>query len=167
MEKYVVKFKDSGLYVEKMNSKGYSLTYFLDDAKKYTKSEAEDICENKEFKYVKYAEENYKFMDEAYKTYIKAIIETEINLDIDKNDLIPLIENRGNELKNDMIYFELQEKYPNNKLLDELYRVICNIEKVEKTSIDFDYDYERQKELLVEAFNEKYLSDELTESEER
>lgn len=164
MNEYVIKYKDSSLYVEKMDSKSYSLTYFLDNAKKYSKAEAEKICIKDEFKCVTYAEENYKFMDEAYKTYVNAIVLTES--DINKNDLIPLIENKNNELKKDMIYLELQEKYPNSKLLDEMYRIIWNIEKVEKSIIDFDYDYIRQKEILVDAFNEKYLTDDLVEESE-
>lgn len=164
MEEYVIKYKDSSLYVENMNSNGYNLTYFLDSAKKYTKAGAENICKKNEFKFVTYAEENYKFKDEAYRTYINAIVLTE--KDINKDDLMPLIENKNNELKQDMIFLELQEKYPDNKLLDEINRVICNLERIEKSIIDFDYDYVRQKEILVDAFNEKYLFNELTEESE-
>ena len=47
-----------------------------------------------------------------------------------------------------------------------MYRIIWNIEKVEKSIIDFDYDYIRQKEILVDAFNEKYLTDDLVEESE-
>lgn len=161
---YIIKFKNTRLYVEKMNSKEYSLTYLIENAKKYSKTDAEKICEKEEFNYVSYEKEKYFCKDEDYKVFIDSIVTTEN--DIKYSDLLPLIENKNNELKKDMIFLELQDKYPDNKLLDELYRVICNIQRVEKTIVEFDYDYDRQKEILVDAFTEKYLSNELTEESE-
>ena len=164
MSYYIIRYKNTRLYVDKIDSEKYSLTYNIDEAKQYSEQEKEISYLQKDLCFVDYNKEKYRCKEEDYIIFANYIALTK--KEIKYSDLILLIKNKNNEIKKDMIFVDLQEKYPDNKLLDEMCRVICNIEKVEKKTTAFDFDYSRQKEILEDEFNRKYLSDELIEEGE-
>lgn len=54
-------------------------------------------------------------------------------------------------------YLDLNEKYPDNKLVREICRVVYLSNELDnKNKEEFDYDYESQMKILEETFNSKY-----------
>ena len=68
----------------------------------------------------------------------------------------------------------LKQKYSNNKLINEMERISQKIEfqkhykrnPGKKFSESYDFDDEREPEILKLAFNNKYITKELIEDEE-
>lgn len=203
----IIKIRDSMAYLKNIKAKEYIYTFNAEEAKKYTKSEAEKIIRKDEFEIVNYNEELYKSKERKYKLYSKLISNEDYN--IKKDDLIYFIEEY--EFAPDgsgkfTSYISLKEEYPNSKLIDEIVRIgqiikhknnviwhealkelakdkefndgiynkVVLTEKDEKQykesktfleimkkKFPYDYDVEKQYEMLDTAFREKYISKEI------
>ena len=177
-KEYVIKIKNSQAYLQNIDRRDNSYTFDLRSAKKYTIGECNKICkDNKEFETVKYASELYKIKNERFKIFVKTLINQE-NSEILENDIKIFTKALKNE---DMLtgFCDLKEKYPQNNLINEIERILQKIEfkniykgNPEKSKIykefceEYDYDEERQFDILKLAFDEKYINKELLEENE-
>lgn len=123
-KEYIIKFKNSMAYLKTVKSGECTYTFNIEEAKKYTKKEAEKLEIAKEFEVVNYNEEIYNSKEEKYKMYIGVIANEDFN--IKKDDLIYFLEEY--EFAADgsgkyTSYIALKEDYPNCKLIDEIVRV--------------------------------------------
>ena len=121
---------------------------------------------------LQYNRELYKIKNERFKLFVKALLSQE-NTDIMNID----IEIFQNETKNKGFLVacnNLKQKYSNNKLINEMERISQKIEfqkhykrnPGKKFSESYDFDDEREPEILKLAFNNKYITKELIEDEE-
>lgn len=206
-KEYIIKFKNSMAYLKNIRANKYTYTFKIEEAKRYSKREAEEKVKSKDFEIINYEEELYKSKEAKYKLYVEVI--SDENYNIKKNDLICFLEEY--EFAADgsgkfTSYIELKKDYPNSKLIDEIVRVgeiikhkevvkwheaiaelskdvefnLKNnvnynitpedIEQYEKSKrlletmkekFPYDYDIEKQYEILDTTFKEKYISKEL------
>lgn len=206
-KEYIIKFRGSMAYLKNISKNRYTYTFKIEEAKRYTKEEAEKVVELKDFEIINYDEELYKSKEEKYKLYIEVM--SEENYDIKKDDLICFLEEY--EFTADgsgkfTSYIELKKDYPNSKLIDEIVRMgeiikykdivkwhearvelskdiefnlknnvnynitSEDVEQYEKSKrfletmkekFPYDYDIEKQYEMLDKAFREKYISKEI------
>lgn len=176
-KEYIIKFKDSQAYIKSFESKTDMYTFDIKNAKRYEKEEAENIIQNKnELEVVNYKKELYKSKNESFKLFTKALIVQED--DISNRD----IETFEKELKSDGIYIacsRLKNKYPKNTLINEMERISQKLEfkthcekkpelykNYKEICKEYDYDDERQLEILKLTFYEKYITRDITEEDE-
>lgn len=195
----IIKFKDSMAYLKSIGTKHYKYTFNIEEAKKYTSIEAKNIRGIREFEIVDFKEELNKIKDERYKLFAKSLA---INQgEIEENDLKKFILESGEEGRF-YPYLQLQQIYPNNKLVTEISRIIYSIKneafifeynfknkvnkdknsetkfnitteikekyKESKEYIEnmkkqyaYDYDYNKQFEILDKEFKNKYINKDL------
>lgn len=206
-KEYIIKFKNSMAYLKNIRANKYTYTFEIEEAKRYSKKDAEEKVKSKDFEIINYEEELYKSKEEKYKLYVEVISDEDYN--IKKDNLICFLEEY--EFAADgsgkfTSYIELKKDYPNSKLIDEIVRVgeiikhkeivkwhearvelskdiefnLKNnvnynitpedIEQYEKSKrfletmkekFPYDYDIEKQYEILDTAFREKYISKEI------
>ena len=177
-KEYIIKFKDTQAYIKSFESKTDMYTFDIKNAKRYEKEDAENIIKNKnELEVVNYQKELYKSKNEGFKLFAKALIVQE-NDDISNED-IELVEK---ELKSDGMYVacsSLKNKYPQNTLINEMERISQKLEfkthcekkpelykNYKEICKEYDYDDERQLEILKLTFYEKYITRDITEEDE-
>lgn len=204
-KEYVLKHKENNMYIKSIGQKFYKCTYDLEDAKKYTRMEAKNIIIGTQLEMFNYKDELYRLKDTRFNIYVEAIVRNQGELE--KSDLIQFME--CYELENDgqgkySSYLQLQEKYPDDKLISEIARIISLVKNEEivldyeskkelmkdnslskdinyniteeteeqykkskqyvdsmKEKISYDYDYNKQFEILDKAFKDRYISKEL------
>ena len=160
-ENYIIKFKNSRAYIKESNDNEYSYTFNIEKAKRMTKSEAIKNCQLKELQVVEYSKEKYEAIEERYKIYAK-ILSMQKNTNILEKDLDNIKVKDKCEF-----YLDLNEKYPDNKLVREICRVVYFSNELDnKNKEEFDYDYESQMKILEETFNSKYTINLLQEENE-
>lgn len=121
---YIIKFKDSMAYLKGLGVKNYKYTFNIEEAKRYTKTDAENINGINEFEIVNYNQEKYNYKEKQYRLYINVLLDAEE--DINRDDLISFCQEYEGEsdLRGKFTaYVSLKEKYPNNKLIDEIVRL--------------------------------------------
>ena len=169
-KEYIIKFKNSQAYIKSFENKNDMYTFDIKNAKRYEGEDAENIMQGKnELEVVKYQKELYKSKNEGFKLFAKALI-TQDDEDILNED----IEIFERELKTNGISVacnNLKNKYPQNILVNEMDRIaqkvqlkpdcdkkteICKTYK--ELSKEYDYDDERQLEILKLTFYEKYIT---------
>lgn len=159
--KYIIKFKNSRAYLKSLND-GYKYTFDIDDALKLELKEAGKIKSKGDFEIVEYGIEKYDAAKERYKVFVK-VISLQKNSGIIQEDL-------KNYDKSDKksFFLELQNKYPNNKLLAEITRVnnLIDNQNEDKKEI-YDYDLKSQIEILETSFENRYINDNSIEKEEQ
>lgn len=196
---YIIKIKDSMAYLKTVEQNNFIYTFSIEEAKRYTKKGAEKLKkEIREFEIVNYEEELYNSKDEKFNILVETIAK---NVEpIEKNDLIDFMFNR--KVEGFDSYIELQQDYPNNRLISEITRTINAIknelivfdyeskrkimrdkncttkfdftkektEQYKKSKIflekmrdlyKYDYDYNKQFQILDKKFKEKYISEEV------
>lgn len=177
-KEYIIKFKDSQAYIKSFENKIDMYTFDIKNAKRYEKDEAERIIQAKnELEVVNYQKELYKSKNEGFKLFVKALIVQE-NDNISNKD----IEIFEKELKAEgmfVAFSNLKNKYPLNTLINEMERISQKIEfktycekkpelykNYKEICNEYDYDDERQLEILKLAFYEKYIIRDITEENE-
>lgn len=178
-KEYIIKFKNSMAYLKSVKSKNCIYTFNIEEAKRYTKKETDNIKLEKEFEVFSYEEELYNSKEEKYKIYIEAIISNEI--DFNKNDLLYFLDEYEYAVDGSgkfTAYTSLKQNYPNSKFINEILRVgeivknqeIVNwyearvelskdIEFNKKNNVVYDItvedtmEYKRAKEFLKECKN--------------
>lgn len=206
-KEYIVKLKNTKLYLKSVDPKNIEYTFDLEKAEKANKEDLNYFSKIDELEIIKYENELYKVKSENYKLYIAAILNSEG--EIKRDDLISFCQEY--EFAADgsgkfTAYIDLKEEYPNSKLIDELIRLgklieqqsrvtmyemlvnmskdkefnIRNNNRVEITENDtkeynnaklyleemkqkypFDYDIEKQYNIVDTAFRDKYISEDL------
>lgn len=179
-KEFIIKFKSSQAYLR--NTTDNEIDYYTFDiknAKKYTKQEAEIIIEPKQEDYevVLFKQELYRIKNERFKIFVNTLL-----LQENTNILPEDIKIFSKELKEDGIYIassNLNIKYPENKLINEMERISQKIEfknncngipskyKAYKDICEeYDYDDERELDILLLNFKEKYMNIEILEEYE-
>lgn len=123
-KEYIIKFKDSMAYLKGLGGKKYKYTFNIEEAKRYTKTDAENIGRSKELEIVNYNQEKYNYKEKQYQLYIKVLLDEKE--DINRDDLISFCKEYEGEsdLRGKFTaYISLKEKYPNNRLVDEIARL--------------------------------------------
>lgn len=143
-KEYILKHKQNDMYIKSIGQKYYKCTYDLEDAKKYTKMEAKNTINGTELEMLSYKDELYRLKDRRFNIYVEAIVRNQGELE--KNDLMQFMQ--CYELENDnqgkySSYIQLHEKYPDDKLLSEIARIIVLVKNEEIV-----LDYEARKELI-------------------
>lgn len=160
-ELYILKYANSRAYLREINSNEYSYTFDIEKAKKFNLADLELLKKTEHLEIVEYEKEKYEAANEKYTLYVKAISMQE-NTDILKNDIVYI-----NNCEKEHFFIELYEKYPNNKLLEEITRIIyINNKNSDLNKKEFDYDYKQQMNLLEKAFINKYICSEMIEETE-
>lgn len=169
---YIVKLKETQAYIRNIDNKNINYTFDVKNAKKYEKEDAEKILiSHKELEIVDYNKELYRIKNERFKLFVKALVlqeNTEI-IDEDINKFQKEIIDNGFLIS----CCSLKQKYPDNRLVDEMERIARKIEfknhykrnPGKEISETYDYDDDRQLEILKLAFNEKYVTKEILEEE--
>lgn len=161
MNKYIIKFKNSRVYIKEINCDKYLYTFDINKALILNKEESEKIKLNDKLEVVEYRKERYEAAEERYKIFVK-ILSKEENNDILNKDLENI-----QDIEKEKFYLDLQLKYPDNKILQELSRLICLIENNnynDKNKKGYDYDYNSQFKILDEIFINKYIDNNLINS---
>lgn len=142
--------------------------------KQYKKCEIERIITqiNKDFEIVEYNKELYRNKNEKYKVFIHTLFSME-NVNISDKDIDIYISERK-KYGRYVACINLSDKYSQNILIKEIERILEKIEfkKNYKKSPDeyksfrditkiYDYDDERQLQILELASNDKYIMKEL------
>lgn len=178
-KEYIIKIKNSQAYLQnKSDKKVNSYTFDIKNAKRYTRQEANKILDLKpvEYEIVSYKQETYKIKNERFKMFVNSLLQEDAS--ILQEDIKVFYE----ELKNDgkfIAYNNLNNKYPENKLVKEIERLLQKVEfknncngipenyKCYKDICEsYDYDDERELDILVLAFKEKYINIEISEEYE-
>lgn len=138
--------------------------------KQYKKREIERIITqiNKDFEIVEYNKELYRNKNEKYKVFIHTLFSMGNAYISDKD--IDIYINERKEYGRYVACINLSDKYPQSMLVKEMERILEKIEfkKNCKKSPDeyksfrditkiYDYDDERQLQILELAFNDKYI----------
>lgn len=177
-KEYIIKFKDTQAFIKSFENKSDMYTFDIKNAKRFEKEDAEKMIQaNKELEVVNYQKELYKLKNESFKLFVNALIVQE-ETDILNED----IEAFEKELKSDGMYIacsNLKDKYPQNALINEMDRISQKIEfkthckkrpelykGYKDICTDYDYDDERQLEILKLTFYEKYITRDITEDDE-
>lgn len=179
-KEFIIKIRNSQAYLK--NTTGNEVDYYTFDiknAKRFTKEDAQTIIESKyeECEIVLFKQELYKIKNERFKIFVNALLLQE-NTSILPED----IKIFAKELKEDGIYIassNLNNKYPENKLINEIDRISQKIEfkkncngipskyKAYKDICEeYDYDDEREVDILLLNFKEKYMNIEILEEYE-
>lgn len=206
-KEYIIKFKDSMAYLKGLGGKKYKYTFNIEEAKRYTKTDAENVGGIKEFEIVNYNQEKYNYKEKQYQLYINVLLDEKE--DINRDDLISFCQEY--EFASDgsgkfTAYITLKKEYLNSKLIDEvirlgklieqqnkviMYEMLVNMSKDEEFNIrnnnkviitekdtkeynnaklyleemkekyPFDYDIEKQYNIVDTAFRDKYISEDL------
>lgn len=177
-KEYIIKFKNTQAFIKSFENKADMYTFDIKNAKRYEKQDAENIIQNsEELEVVNYQKELYKLKNENFKMFANALtVQEEIEI---LNKDIEIFEK---ELKTDGIYIacsNLKDKYPQNSLIMEMERISQKVEfkthcekkpELYKSYKDickeYDYDDERQLEILKLTFYEKYITRDITEEDE-
>lgn len=179
-KEYIVKIKNSQAYLRNTTDKKVdSYTFDIKSSKKFTMTEAKNLLdlESEEYEIVSYKQELYKIKNERFKIFVNSLVLQE-NTYILQEDIKLFYE----ELKKEGIFVacnNLNNKYPENKLVNELERICQKIEfknncngipekykNYKDICESYDYDDERELDILVLAFKEKYINIELSEEYE-
>lgn len=206
-KEYIVKLKNTKLYLKNVDPKNIEYTFDLEKAEKTNKEDLNNFRGIDELEIIKYEDELYQVKNDNYKSYIDAILNSEG--EIKRDDLISFCQEY--EFAADgsgkfTAYIELKEQYPNSKLIDEvvrlgklieqqsivtMYDMLVNMSKDEEFNIrnnnrviiteentkeyknaksyleimkqkyPFDYDIEKQYNMIDTAFRDKYISEDL------
>ena len=169
-KEYIIKFKDTQAYIKSFENKADMYTFDIKNAKRYEKEDAEkNIQNNEELEVVNYQKELYKLRNESFKLFVNALIVQE-ETNISNEDIVAF----EIELKNKGIYVacnNLKDKYPQNILINEMDRISQKMEfkahcdkkpesykNYKELCKEYDYDDERQLEILKLTFYEKYIT---------
>lgn len=143
---YIIKFSNSMAYLKSIGTKNYRFTFYIAEAKKFTKTDAENIRGIKDFKVVNYDDEVNRLKERGFEMFLYYMQKDEP--EINANDLKELkdtyeLNNAPMELYKS--YSQLREKYPESKMLSEIVRVLGAIkneniktkyeEKIKETNI--------------------------------
>lgn len=123
-KEYIVKLKNTKLYLKSVNPKNIEYSFDLEKAEKTNKEDLNNFSGIDELEIIKYEDELYQVKNDNYKSYIAAILNSES--DIKKEDLIAFCKEYEGEsdLRGKFTsYVTLKEKYPNSKLIDEIVRL--------------------------------------------
>lgn len=154
-KEYIIRFKNSMAYLKSMGTKYYKYTFNVEEAKKYTKTEAKNIVGIKDFTVVNYKEELINSQKEKYGLYLTVLSNKSEN-DMLFDDIYQTYKKcrvAEREEQKIIAYTELYSKYPNNFLLEEIIRVKKGEEKKE-----FDFNLEIQNEQLEKQFEKSYIN---------
>lgn len=179
-KEYIIKIKNSQAYLRNITDKKVDCyTFDIRSAKKCTISEANNIVNLKqeEYEIVSYKQELYKIKNERFKLFVNSLLLQESSNIIEEDIRIFY-----KELKKEGIYIacdNLNKKYPENKLVNELERISqkiefknncngkpCKYKGFKEICESYDYDDERELDILLLAFKEKYINIELSEENE-
>lgn len=179
-KEFIIKIRNSQAYLRNITENEVDYyTFDIKNAKKYTKQEAEIIIKpkHKEYEIVVFKQELYKIKNERFKIFVNTLLSQE-NTNILQED----IKIFSKELKEEGIFIassNLSNKYPENKLVNEMERIsqkiefknncngIANKYKTYKDICeDYDYDDERELDILILNFKEKYMNIEILEEYE-
>lgn len=123
-KEYIVKLKNTKLYLKSVDPKNIEYTFDLEKAEKTNKKDLKNFSKIDELEIIRYEDELYQVKSENYKLYIATILSSES--DIKKEDLIDFCKEYEGEsdLRGKFTsYITLKEKYPNSKLIDEIVRL--------------------------------------------
>lgn len=173
-KEYIIRVKNSQAYIRNIDSKSDTYTFDIQNAKKYEKENAENIIKNRndEFEIVDFNKELYKIKNERFKIFVKTLALQENTTILDED--IELFEKEVKIEGITVACCNLNDKYPTNRLLSEMERISQKIEfktnckkrpeeykSYKDISESYDYDDEREFEILKLAFYEKYITKEI------
>ncbi len=147
---YIFKYIGSRAYLQNMKQDLY--TFDVNEAEKFNEREVKKIGKLSNLQNVEYEKEKYENKEEMYTILIEIIAKNK-ECKILCNDLKSILNNKNIDILNKML-----KKYPNNRLLIEMLRVMHrDINKLENEEIDFDY--EKQILIIQEALMRKCKND--------
>lgn len=159
---YILKYKDSMAYLSSYANDTQLYTFDIEKARKFNKDEIKKLKNIKMLEAVEYEKEKYLAAEEKYKIYVKAMCKQ------NNTDISPIDIKDFRRMEKTQFYLELQENYPNNKLLKEIVRMIYIINDSKSFQKEvYDYDCNKQMKILENAFINKYISEELLDEIEQ